>query len=94
MSARDMAKFGQLYLDGGVWNEQRIISEEWIDASTYRHVPLPHVSWAQAYGYQWWMNTYRRGSERYDAFFASGWGGQMILLFPEIDMVCVFTGAN
>ena len=90
---RDMAKFGQLFLDGGVWKGERIISQEWIDLSTTRHVQLT-LSWATGYGYQWWMYTFQRGSARYDVFFASGWGGQNIYVFPELEMVCVFTGAN
>lgn len=91
---RDMAKFGQLFLDKGVWNGQRIISEDWIDASTFRHVNLPQASVPDGYGYQWWMDTFRRGSESYDSFYAAGWGGQYIFVIPELNMVCVFTGAN
>ena len=42
---RDMAKFGYLYLEGGVWNGQQVVPAEWVEAS----VSIPH------YGYQWWM---------------------------------------
>ncbi|MBE7718232.1 MAG: serine hydrolase [Lacrimispora celerecrescens] len=47
----DMAKIGQLYLDGGIWENKRIISEEWIKVSTKTHIRLDRIS----YGYLWWI---------------------------------------
>jgi CubicO group peptidase (beta-lactamase class C family) len=88
---RDMAKFGYLFLNGGVWNGERIISREWVEESTSRHA-LPR--WADGYGYQWWLRTYHSGSEPVDSFYAAGWGGQRITVFPSLDMVVVFTGGN
>lgn len=44
MTARDMAKFGTLYLEGGVWNGQQVVPADWVEAS----VAAPY------YGYQWW----------------------------------------
>ena len=49
---------------------------------------------SSGYGYQWWLSTYRVGSESVDAFLADGWGGQRIIVFPGLDMVVVFTGGN
>ena len=83
---RDMAKFGLLYLNGGVWQGERIVSQEWVEASTRE--------WVDGYGYQWWLQTYRSGGASVDAFLASGWGGQHIIVFPSLDMVLVFTGGN
>jgi CubicO group peptidase (beta-lactamase class C family) len=88
---RDMAKLGYLFLNGGTWQDQRIVSEAWIEASTKRHVAL---SQADGYGYQWWLRTYHFDSTSVDAFFAAGWGGQRITVFPSLDMVVVFTGGN
>ena len=46
-----MAKIGQLYLNGGVWNGQHIISSKWIEDSTKEK-----SRWGElAYGYLWWI---------------------------------------
>ena len=42
----------------------------------------------------WWLKTYHADSQSVDAYFASGWGGQRILVFPSLDMVVVLTGGN
>jgi CubicO group peptidase (beta-lactamase class C family) len=91
LQPRDMAKFGYLFLNRGVWNGERIISEEWVEESTKKHVS---PSWADGYGYQWWLKTYRSDSISVDSFYAAGWGGQRIIVFPSLDLVLVFTGGN
>jgi CubicO group peptidase (beta-lactamase class C family) len=88
---RDMAKFGTLYLNGGMWNGQQIVSQAWVEASTQAYTTL---SWGGGYGYQWWLRSYNLGSEKVDTFYAAGWGGQRINVFPSLDMVVVFTGGN
>lgn len=51
LTARDMAKVGQLYLNGGVWQDKQIIPAPWVAAST-----TEHSRWGQlSYGYLWWM---------------------------------------
>lgn len=92
---RDMAKLGALYLNGGVWNGRRVVPEAWVEASlaesshfqgTYRSV--------YGYGFNWWLgrSAFRGGTVAY--FRASGWGGQEVYAFPELDMVVVFTGGS
>jgi CubicO group peptidase (beta-lactamase class C family) len=88
---RDMAKFGYLFLNGGVWNDEQIISQEWVEASTREHTSTP---WGSGYGYQWWQQTYHYGSTSVDSFYAAGWGGQRIIVFPSLEMVLVYTGGN
>jgi len=88
---RDMAKIGQLCLNGGVWEGQRIVSEAWIAESTQKHVTHSATS---GYGYQWWLETYRVGAISADTFAALGWGGQRIIVLPAWEMVVVFTGGN
>ncbi len=65
--SRDMAKFGQLALDGGLWNGQRIVTSSWIDSSM---TPLSNIGFTQpeewdwqvdGYGYQWWTGYYDDG---------------------------------
>jgi CubicO group peptidase (beta-lactamase class C family) len=88
---RDMAKLGYLYLNGGMWKGERIVSEEWIAESTKGHVSL---SGAEGYGYQWWLKTYHSDSMSVDSYYAAGWGGQRIMVFPSLNIVVVFTGGN
>ena len=85
---RDMAKFGNLYLNKGYWKEERIISEDWVNVSTQafiRQNPLWEC------GYLWWLHTYEFNGKQFKAFAARGWGGQQITVFPEYDLVVVFT---
>lgn len=95
---RDMAKFGYLYLNDGVWNGERVISKEWIEDSTREHAAIPYASWVRdhgdRYGYQWFLKTYYADSRSYDSFLRDGWGGQRITVFSELDMVVVLTGGN
>lgn len=88
---RDMAKFGYLYLNGGRWQGQTVISESWIAASTQPHVA---TLWRAKYGYQWWVSLFDSGSRSYLAYYADGWGGQRIFVLPDLAMVVVFTGGN
>lgn len=91
---RDMAKFGQLFLNKGIWQGERIISENWVEVSTRKHVNPNNFTnlygWAEGYGYQWWQWE----SDQLNAYFASGWGGQYIIVCPEYDLVFVTTGGN
>jgi CubicO group peptidase (beta-lactamase class C family) len=91
---RDMAKFGYLFLNGGLWNGERIISKEWIDTSTSKHIDLDHY-WSEldGYGYQWWLWE-NIGNSDFSAYAASGWGGQWIIASPNLNTVIVATGGN
>ena len=93
---RDMAKIGYLFLNGGVWDGKRVIPESWTRASTLEQIPIPRDSplagHAEGYGYQWFTKTYHVDGEPVEAYFRSGWGGQRIIVFPELDLVLVFTG--
>lgn len=88
---RDALKFGQLYLDGGVWNGRRVISKAWIAASTSPHSKIHDDS---AYGYNWWLYTLHAGGHTYDEWEMGGNGGQIIAVIPALDMVVEFTGSN
>jgi len=96
ITPRDMAKFGSLYLNQGVWQGKRILSQEWVEKSVDRLVSVRgfNLGWASDYGYLWWVNDYTVGGETYHTFKALGWGGQEIWVVPDSHMVAVFTGAN
>jgi len=83
LTARDMAKFGFLYLNRGKWEETQILSEEWIESSTEEHVG--NIYGRYSYGYHWWITNVGG----YPAFLASGYGGQIIGVVPSLDVVVV-----
>ncbi len=94
---RDMAKIGQLVLDGGVWDGTRLVSEAWLSRSTQESItmdgpssPVPPLN--PAYGYLWWLGTFPTGET--ETLFAAGYGGQFIFILPEADMVVVFTAGG
>ncbi|MCC8073071.1 MAG: beta-lactamase family protein [Clostridiales bacterium] len=88
MNIYDMLKFGQLYLNNGVWQGEQIISSDWIKEST--SVQFKRSSGTADYGYQWWVRTF----QGYDAYFAQGHGGQFIFVIPELELVIAFTSNN
>jgi CubicO group peptidase (beta-lactamase class C family) len=94
---RDMAKFGYLFLNDGIWKHMPVISKEWIDISTQKHIDpnnfTADFTWADGYGYQWWLWEDINGVD-YQAYFASGWGGQWIIVCPTLNTVVVSTAGN
>jgi CubicO group peptidase (beta-lactamase class C family) len=93
ITARDMAKFGQLYLDGGQYEGQQIVPADWVRDSLQSYTEDAWYyrvgrNWKDsAYGYQWW--SIRAGDHRYN--LAWGHGGQQIALLEDLDMVVVAT---
>ena len=92
---RDMARFGSLLLQMGMWEGGRVVSEEWVEAATTRHVvPDGDHAWGDGYGYGWWHWDLSSGGRFHQTYQASGWGGQWIVVLPESDMVVVSTGGH
>lgn len=84
LSTRDMAKIGFLYLNSGYWDGKRIISRQWIEASTRGQV---EVDQNYSYGYQWWVRPVS-GCPSYRAW---GRNGQFIVVVPALDLVVAVT---
>lgn len=79
----DIAKFGQMYLQKGMWNGKRLLSEKWISMATSKQInngSNPKSDWNQGYGFQFWMC-------RHNAYRGDGAFGQYCLVMPEQDMV-------
>jgi CubicO group peptidase (beta-lactamase class C family) len=89
---RDMLKFGQLYLDGGIWQGQRLIPESWIGESTRKHTTSD--LYGEDFGYLWRMIDRTVDGRHIRSFEAWGNGGQFIMVFPSLELVAVFTGEN
>lgn len=91
MHQRDMAKLGQLYLDNGMWQGQRILSEQWAKNATRNRIGSRIEGRDTGYGYQWWTYTFSIGGNKIDSFFAAGAGGQYIFVVRSLSLVVVFT---
>ncbi|WP_088104751.1 serine hydrolase domain-containing protein [Halalkalibacter urbisdiaboli] len=87
MSARDMARFGQLYLQEGAWAGQQLIPKDWIKLSTTAQAKVPNNA-IYSYGYMWWVATESPFSEL-GLYSAIGRYGQSIDIIPEKNMVFV-----
>jgi len=109
LTPREMLKLGVLYLNTGVWDGKQIISELWVERSAnpypgpdnrwfnhfLRPIPPGDNTWgARGYSYTWWTHDFRYSGKRFPAFWAFGWGGQKIVVFPDQNAVVVFTGGN
>lgn len=92
---RDLAKFGYLFLNAGMWDGVEILDPEWIDSSLVNHASTRGLSKdGDGYGYQWFVTTYPLGDGSIEAFVRSGWGGQVLAVFPTLDMEVVITGGD
>ena len=91
LQSRDLLKLGQLYLNGGVWKNFRIVSESWVKTSTQPHTRIDEQN---EYGYFWWLKSFKFGEKSYAAFYMSGNGGNKVAVFPALDMVAVLTSTN
>lgn len=97
MTARDLARFGQLYLNGGEWEGKQILSSQWIDRSM-NGIPTEYESrrFDTSYGYLWWIDE---GDDRRfkvpnvsgTAQAATGARGHYIYIAPECDLVVAHT---
>jgi CubicO group peptidase (beta-lactamase class C family) len=85
LTARDMAKLGQLYLDHGRWKGRQVVPADWVRASTQpatrTSVTLGNLSFR--YGYQWWIAP----DSAHPFFAAAGYGGQLIAVVPDLGIV-------
>ena len=89
LTAHDLARVAYLFLRGGEWNGDRVLSSDWFARSV---TPIVSETWkgGPAYGYQWWVPEHDDG--RANVYVGNGYGGQYLLVFPEHDIVAVVMG--
>lgn len=95
-TARDFARFGLLYLRGGIWEGRQLIPADWVNAAR-----TPTAASNGLYGALFWLNTIDRATGEpavtpllpTDTFFARGFGGQLITIIPSRDTVIVTLNA-
>jgi len=106
MRPRDLLKVGQAYLDGGVWHGRRLVDSSWVTRSTSRQMEISEATtgldstqfpefYNKAWdGYAWHLSELHSGERTYREYEASGNGGQLLMVVPELDLVVVFTAGN
>jgi CubicO group peptidase (beta-lactamase class C family) len=90
LKPRDLARFGLLYLNNGVWQGEQVIPEDWISESTSKQIATKEDG---DYGYFWWIEDYNYKNKIVKGFEASGNGGNKIIVIPELDIVIILTGS-
>lgn len=83
LTAREMARFGELYRNAGRWGERQVLPAQWVEASTAYHCS---TLWGMDYGYYWFLPNLQ------DFFVAIGFNGQQIFVSRTYGLVIVFTG--
>jgi CubicO group peptidase (beta-lactamase class C family) len=97
ISARDLARFGVLYLNRGRWGERVVIPASWVDASVRSYSvtsgPSRSVATSTGYGFLWWIQTNAAAHPEFripdGTFSAIGAGGQYLTVIPQIETVIV-----
>lgn len=84
LTPRQMLRFGQMYLDGGVYQGTRIVPAEWVRESVRPRTSSPYNG--HGYGLGWWS----KDSGGRSVYFAWGYGGQYVFVVPELELVAVF----
>jgi CubicO group peptidase (beta-lactamase class C family) len=85
-TARDFARFGLLYLRGGVWDGRQVLPRGWADTARTQQATDPENG--NGYGWQWWV----RPDDPAGSFWAQGYEGQSIVVCPAADLVVVRLG--
>jgi CubicO group peptidase (beta-lactamase class C family) len=91
-NARDLARFGLLYLQNGQWAGKQLISKEWIE---FVRTPAPSTKdRGNMYGGQWWLVPDERADVPKDAYSSAGNRGQFVIVVPSHDVVIVRRGLD
>lgn len=100
ITPRGMTKIGAMCLNNGTFSGKQIISKQWIEKcktqySKNTNIFIPgHASGSHGYSYSWWLKSYKKSGKDINLYHAVGWGGQEIIIIPDLNTVVVFTGGN
>lgn len=81
MTTLDLARFGLLYLNGGVWQGRQIVPADWVETSTTTQAQ--RASDGSRYGYQWWVRSF----DGHSAYVAQGHYGQYLIVVPDLSLL-------
>jgi CubicO group peptidase (beta-lactamase class C family) len=100
LTPRGMVKIGVTFLHKGKWKGKQVVSSRWVDKCAVSYpgnekIYVPGENYGKVgYSYSWWTKEYSLPGGKTNMFYALGWGGQYIMVFPELHMVVVLTGGN
>ena len=106
LTPRDLLKVGQAYLDGGAWHGRQIVDASWVRTSTAPRVSinppttgLDPQRFPEYYGegvdaYAWHLSELHSGDRTYRDYAATGNGGQLLIVVPDLELAVVFTAGN
>lgn len=86
ITPRDLVKLAKMYLNDGKWQGQQVLSKNWVSKTFDME--------EGDYGYLWKHKYFIIDGKQYNSYMATGNGGQKINIWPELDMITVFTGGN
>ncbi len=89
LKTEDVARFGQLYLQKGMWQGKQLLPEAWVEAATATQIATKgiEIDWSQGYGYQFWRS-------RHNTYRGDGVFGQWCIVMPEQDAVLAITSGT
>jgi CubicO group peptidase (beta-lactamase class C family) len=90
LTALDLAKYGQLYQNGGRWNGKQVIPRGWVEKTFTKQVRRGPGE-DEHYGYLFWYTLPSAGGKQHEAFLATGNGGNKIFVFQDQPLVVVIT---
>ena len=90
LTARSFAKIAQIYLDNGLWKGKRILDEDYVRKAATPRYEMSGIH----YGLSWWVIDYPFRGETIQGYFASGNGGQTVMVIPKLDMVVAIFAAD
>ena len=100
LTPRGMVKIGATYLNNGMWNGNRVIAETWVEKSSTSYpanqgIKIPGEDLGRVgYAYTWWTKRVKSAGKTLDVYWGNGWGGQKIMVLPDLNTVIVFTGGT
>jgi CubicO group peptidase (beta-lactamase class C family) len=89
---RDFLKFGELFLAHGYWHGTQILDDAWLQQVSAKHSTIKDE--IGDYGWGWHLYKYTVGGQSIKAISAGGNGGQLLFVFPQLDMTLLITAAN
>ncbi|HUT21045.1 MAG TPA: serine hydrolase [Anaerolineae bacterium] len=90
ISARDLARFGQLFLQEGAWEGEQIVPAAWVEESTTPYSRTGGSGTYSGYGYMWWIAAEDAASIAQGSYAASGYGGHTLEVLPHLNSVIVY----
>ncbi|MNY08135.1 Beta-lactamase [compost metagenome] len=84
----DLAKYGQLYQNKGLWKGKQLLPADWVEKSFSHQVPIQE---GEYYGYLFWNKRYPSGGKDYEVYYCSGNGGNKVVVFKDQPLVIVIT---